>query len=81
LWAGLGTGMVLGNDFSKISVKPLFKLALMFTIFCKPSKCRCSPAFISSTADLNNKKSIRFLVSKGYFSKWGIIALTKCLID
>jgi hypothetical protein len=61
--------LVSGNDFSKTSVKPLFKLALIFTIFCKPDEFRCSPAFISSAADLNNKKSIRFLVSKGFFSK------------
>lgn len=61
--------------------KPRLRLALIFTIFCKPSIVRCSLRFMRSTIYLNKIKSACFCVIKGYLSKCGIIILVKSLRD
>ena len=78
---GLSIGVIFGKDSTNFDDKPLFIDAFMLTILHKPSSERCSFLLNNSTANLNNSKSARFWVSKGYLSKWGIILLAKSLIE
>jgi hypothetical protein len=57
---GLGTATVLGKCDFKLFVKPRFKEAFKFIIFCKPLKLICSLHLIISIIFTNNSKSARF---------------------
>lgn len=80
---GLGTGVILGKAFFKLSDKPKLSEAFMATIrfkslIVRPFFC---PNIKICTICLNNSKSALFWVNKGYLSKCGIITLIISLID
>ena len=66
-------GTMSGKLAFSLSDSPLFKEALILTIFNNPSSVKCSLLTISSITALNNKKSSCFLLKRGYSSKWLII--------
>jgi len=83
--SGLTTGLIFGSrspaqgrpkggrtNFN-LSVKPLFKEALILISSCKPSIVRCFLSFMIPKAFLNNKKSAYFCVISGYNLKWSTI--------
>jgi len=77
---GLLFGVVPGKAAFNSSVRPLFIEALIDTNLFNPSLVKCSLFFMRSTANLNNSKSIRFFVIKGYLLKCSITT-NKSLID
>jgi hypothetical protein len=52
---GLAKATVLGKVSKSKGVNPLFKEALILTIFCKPSAVKCSLRCIIMATFLNNK--------------------------
>jgi hypothetical protein len=66
---GLLIGVIPGKAAFNSSVRPLFIEAFIDINLFNPSLVKCSLFFMKSIANLNNSKSTRYFVIKGYLSK------------